>query len=426
MRRFYLQIYLGIVGMVLLLVLLALALWDLNPLEDAEERYSLETLRGIGEALSPPLEEGPEALRAALDPVLSRIDLDLTVYGPGGELLAQWGGEALPVPEPESGVDHWQNELSFQRIFAVKLADGRWFVGRPSEPIPEGDFALVVLLVILVGVSVGAYPFARSLTRRLERLRREVDSLAAGDLSARVPIEGKDAIADLARSLNQTASTIESLVQDQRRTLAAASHELRSPLARLRVAVELMSEERRPELLDGARADLKELDELIGEILLASRLEQERWADRFEPVDLLGVAAEEGARVGAEVRGDSVSLSAEPRLVRRVLRNLLENARRHGGEAEVAVHVAGYSGESGRIEVADRGPGVPEADREKIFEPFYRSEGWSEGQGGGVGLGLALVRQIARRHGGDAVCLPRDEGGSRFVVTLRNQDTQPA
>ncbi len=426
MRRFYLQIYLGIVGMVLLLVLVALALWDLNPLEDAEERYSLETLRGIGEALSPPLEAGPEALRAALDPLLSRIDLDLTVYGPDGELLAQWGAEALPVPEPESGVDHWQNELSFQRIFAVRLADGRWFVGRPSEPIPEGDFAAVVLLVILVGVSVGAYPFARSLTRRLERLRREVDSLAAGDLSARVPIEGKDAIADLARSLNQTASTIESLVQDQRRTLAAASHELRSPLARLRVAVELMSEEPRPELLEGARVDLRELDELIGEILLASRLEQERWADRFESVDLLGVAAEEGARVGAEVQGDSVSLSAEPRLVRRVLRNLLENARRHGGESEVAVHIAGYSGESGRIEVADRGPGVPEADREKIFEPFYRAEGWSEGQGGGVGLGLALVRQIARRHGGDAVCLPRDEGGSRFVVTLRNQDAQPA
>ncbi len=426
MRRFYLQIYFGIVGMVLLLVALSFLAWDLIPLEDAEDRYELETLQGLAEALIPPPEAGVAPLRAALDPVIARIELDLSVYDADGGLLTHWGPEPVAIPDPEQQASHWDQELALKPVFAVRLDDGRWLVGRPTRALPEGDFALVVILVILISVSIGAYPFARSLTRRVERLRREVESLAEGDLSARVPIEGKDALADLARSLNQTASTIENLVQDQRRTLAAASHELRSPLARLRVAVELMSEEPRPELLEGARADLRELDELIGEILLASRLEQERWADRFESIDLLGLAAEEGARFGAEVRGETVSLSAEPRLVRRILRNLLENARRYGEASAVAVQVHGASGESGTIEVADRGPGVAEQDRERIFEPFYRAEGWSEGQGGGVGLGLALVRQIARRHGGDAVCLPRDGGGTRFVVTLQNQDAAPA
>lgn len=426
MRRFYLQIYLGVVGMVLLLVVVSFLIWDLIPLEDAEDRFGLDSLGGLAEALIPPADSGNAGLREALDPVISRVDVDLSVYDGSGRLLTHWGSEPIPIPDLERSESHWESSFDFSRSFAVRLEDGRWVVGKPTRPLPEGDLALGVLLVILIGVSIGAYPFARSLTRRLERLRRDVESLAAGDLSARAPIEGDDAITDLARSLNRTATTLEELLETQRRTLAAASHELRSPLARLRVAVELLSSADRPELREGALADLRELDDLIGEILLASRLEQEHWADRFERVDLLGLAAEEAARVDAEVTGLPVFLRVEPRLARRTLRNLLENARRHGGAGPVDVQVSGVTDGEGRIEVADRGPGVTAQDRGRIFEPFYRCSGWAEGDGGGVGLGLALVRQIARLHGGEAVCLPRDGGGTRFVVTLRNQTTELA
>jgi signal transduction histidine kinase len=128
------------------------------------------------------------------------------------------------------------------------------------------------------------------------------------------------------------------------------------------------------------------------------------------------VAAEEAARVGASAAGEDLSVPGDERLLRRAVRNLLENARRYAGEG-VEVQVARRPDGGADVAVADRGPGVPEAWRERIFEPFFRLPGHAEREGG-VGLGLALVRQIAERHGGRARCEARDGGGSRFVISL--------
>jgi signal transduction histidine kinase len=158
-----------------------------------------------------------------------------------------------------------------------------------------------------------------------------------------------------------------------------------------------------------AARDIAELDALIGDLLLASRLDAERPLD-LEPVELLGLAAEEAARVGAAVDGDARIVQGDPRLLRRLLRNLLENARRYSADVEVVVGPS-------TIEVRDRGPGVPEADRERIFEPFYRPPGHREGDGG-VGLGLSLVLSITIRHGGRVWVAPREGGGSVFTLEL--------
>jgi signal transduction histidine kinase len=162
-------------------------------------------------------------------------------------------------------------------------------------------------------------------------------------------VEGRDEVADLARSFNRAADQIEQLVTAQRRQLAFASHELRSPLARLRVSLEMLTGE----------AALKE-------------------------------------RAARDLR--------------------LDNARRHGGGTGVEARVQRL-GTGARLTVADRGPGVPEAERERVFGPFYRPPGAPE-TGAGYGLGLALVRQIARAHGGNARCAPREGGGTTFEVTL--------
>lgn len=279
---------------------------------------------------------------------------------------------------------------------------------------PARDFHfLLVLLALLVGVA--AYPLVRQITRRLERLQHGVESLGAGDLSARVPVEGHDEVARLANSFNRAAGQIEQLVKANRALLANASHELRTPLARIRLAVELLKDSADPKRKIGLQQDIAELDWLVDEILLASRLDAVTEAVELQEVDLLALAAEECARYDcAQLEGTPGVIHADPRLLRRLLRNLLENAARHG-MPPTQVRIACDS-TTATITVWDGGRGVPPDEFENVFRPFYRPP--DGGQRGGTGLGLSLVRQIARRHGGDAGCAVMSEGRSCFLVTL--------
>lgn len=239
-------------------------------------------------------------------------------------------------------------------------------------------------------------------------------------------IEGRDEVATLACSFNRAADRIERLVNAQRSILASASHELRSPLARIRMALELLPGVERPELRLRLSRDIAELDELIDELLLASRLDTMDRLEHPEEVDLLALLAEEGLRTGAEVSGDPICIVGDPRMLRRLMRNLLENARRYAGGSPVEASISPLARDGARLCIADRGPGVPEHECEQIFEPFYRLAGHQEHNNSGVGLGLALVRQIARHHGGDARCRPRDGGGTCFEVDLLTTGSIPS
>ncbi|MGD9833231.1 MAG: ATP-binding protein [Piscinibacter sp.] len=337
------------------------------------------------------------------------------------------------------------------RISSVKLDDGRtlWIVrprlrppppgpGEPPGPrrdprggppddvllpfmppgLPRGVGVVVFLSVLFVAVAAGAYPVVRRLTRRLESLKRGVERFGAGQLDHRVVVSGRDEVAAVAASFNHAAARVEALVQSNKSLLANASHELRSPLARMKMAVSMLDEvspAQRDQLKREIETNVAELDALVEEVLLASRLDASETLDRRDSVDLLGLAAEEAARVDAEVDGPSLQVRGDERLLRRALRNLLENARRYGGD-EVKVELA-RTPAGAEARVCDRGPGVPETLRERIFEPFYRLPGHAE-QAGGVGLGLSLVRQIAQRHGGSVRCEARPGGGSVFVLAL--------
>src|SRR5262245_29781936 len=236
-------------------------------------------------------------------------------------------------------------------------------------------------------------------------------------------VEGDDEVARLAESFNRAAGRIEELVSAHKSLLANASHELRTPLARIRMTVELMKQSADPKRKRDLEQDISELDALIDEILLASRLSTVTEPSAGEDVDLLALATEECARYEeVELDGRPVTVRGDARLLRRMIRNLLENARRHGAPPiEVGLRVIGTTAE---LSVCDRGPGVPEAERDAVFLPFHSLAG--EGERAGSGLGLALVRQIARRHGGDATCVARQEPGSCFVVTLPVASQRPA
>jgi signal transduction histidine kinase len=259
----------------------------------------------------------------------------------------------------------------------------------------------------------------RRLTRRLEALQRGVETFGAGQLSHRVDAGGRDEVAAVATSFNRAAERIEALVASHRSLLANASHELRSPLARLKMALSLLETagpESRARLQAEIERNIRELDVLVEEVLLASRLDAPRETDPRERVALLPLAAEEASRVNAVVGGDDAVVQGDERLLRRALRNLLENAQRYGGGEPPEVSVVEGEREV-QLRVADRGPGIPEAERERIFQPFYRLPGHAE-QAGGVGLGLSLVRQIAQAHHGRVRCEPRAGGGSVFVLSL--------
>ncbi len=136
---------------------------------------------------------------------------------------------------------------------------------------------------------------------------------------------------------------------------------------------------------------------------------------------MLALLAEEGARTNAAVSGEPVSIQGNPRLLRRLVRNLLDNAERYAAESPVEASVVPMAKVGARLRVEDRGPGVAAEERERIFEPFYRPSGLRSLSDRGVGLGLALVRQIAQHHRGDAQCLPREGGGTCFEVTLHTR-----
>jgi signal transduction histidine kinase len=286
---------------------------------------------------------------------------------------------------------------------------------------PDGLGLAALLLLLLLAVAAGAWPVVRRLTRRLESLQRGVEAFGAGALHQRVAEEGRDEVAALAASFNHAAARIEALLRSHQSLLANASHELRSPLARLKMALSLLDDAtpaQRDTLRREMAANIAELDVLVEEVLLASRLGAAVAELPVEPVDLLALTAEEAARQGVAAEGLEVSVPGDERLLRRAVRNLLENAHRYGGAAQgIRVQVLRVDQGAAEIRVCDRGPGIPPEWRERIFEPFFRLPGHAE-QEGGVGLGLALVRQIAERHGGQARCEPREGGGSCFVLRL--------
>ena len=414
MRRLFVQIYATVVGIIVLFaVLIAIGWRTLGPPHDEERRFVTGVAGVLGRAL-PSSDAPPAELETALAALARDFDVRLTLRAADGRVLASSGAE---LPAPGSSETGPFLEGAKHNQFGLRLPDGRTLtVARRHDP--AGGLFMVVALAS--AIALGAYPVVRRITHRLERLRAQVDALGAGELSARVEVRGKDEIASLAASFNQAAERIEKLVGAQRNALASASHELRSPLARIRVAIELVEGAAGDALRARVAPDVSELDALIGEILLASRLDAlapGQALERREPVDLLGLAAEEAARTGAQVSGEPVLVEGDPNLLRRLVRNLLENARRHARGSAVEVHVA-RARSGAALSVADRGPGVPESERERIFEPFYRPAGARESRDGSFGLGLALVRQIARHHGGDARCRPRDGGGTVFEVEL--------
>jgi signal transduction histidine kinase len=410
MRRLRTQIYLSILASLVLVVIVAGIVWRVS----APARPQGEPLGLAGELVAaalPPPQAPPEQQAEALRALAARFGTDLALFDPARRPIAATG---RPLPPPRwRGGEGWIRGTR-PPAFAVSLPDGRWLVMRPAGPGRNPVLGLMLFLgAVTLAVGIGAYPVVRRLTGRLERLQQGVETLGAGKLGTRVAIEGKDEVAQLAASFNRAAAKIEELIGAHRLLLANASHELRTPLARIRLGIELLR--KNPEARVDLDRDIAELDGLIDEILLASRLDSSQALDAVEEIDLLALLAEECARYEeAALDGAVVHVRGDPRLLRRLIRNLLENARRHGmPPIRVALR---RDNDNAVFDVIDEGPGIPEEERMRVFTPFYRARGARESAG--AGLGLSLVRQIAELHGGSAAVAALPSGKSCFRVTL--------
>ena len=414
MHRLYLRIYLAVLASLAAFALVSGFLW--RQLGDAGPAgHAFEIAGTLAQNVLPPAGAPGAEQQAALERIAANLKADVALFAADRSRLAAVG-DSLPAPDTGRERSGWLRRWGDPPAGAIHLPDGRWLVARARHDRHRPLFGLFFMLALVaIAVAVGAYPVVRRLTGRLERLQAGVESLGAGDLSARVKVEGRDEVAQLARSFNRAAGRIEELVGAHKSFLANASHELRTPLTRIRMAVELLKENVDPRRKRELEQDIVELDTLIDEILTASRLDVVG-AGASEEVDLLALASEECARYEeAQLTGEPVTVLGDSRLLRRLIRNLLENARRHGvPPVEVRVSRVGGGAE---LRVTDHGPGVPDSEREGVFQPFHRFGG--TGERAGAGLGLALVRQIARRNGGDARYVAGAPSGGSFVVTLR-------
>jgi len=418
MKRLYLRIYLAVIASIVLSVFLAGIAWKMfGDREDFFERHEffVEAAKAMLPPASAPRAEQQRALRR-----WRRLSgIDLVLLDRDGQVIAGAGRVELG---PARGGRFRRMRDSWQRR-SVALGDGRILIGQHNRARrwfhgPQG--LLIILGLIGFAVMIAAWPLVRRLTRNLEQLEAGVAAFGAGDLARRVSVKGRDEVARLAETFNQSAERIEHLVTSNKTMLVNASHELRSPLARLRMAIEAIDERAPDALREEINRNVRELDQLVEEILTASRLDVNGApASEFTDVDLVALAAEECVRADAELdmKGDVTLVRGDEKLLRRLLRNLLENAARYGGGTKADVSIAVLPTGKVTLSVCDRGPGVPPGDRERIFEPFYRRAGASEASGG-VGIGLALVRQIAEAHGGTVRCEEREGGGACFLVEL--------
>ncbi len=413
MRHLYIKIYLAfllIMAVVAILAPLSWWLFDQNP----KEKRIYDTLSKLAAKAVPPIDVPLTVQQQEIDALAVDLNLRLTLYDAQNQHIVS-SDEPLP-PSQKRRISDRQFTRGFDPMIYLLLPDKRsLIIARRNHE--HSYVPLLMLFSAFIIFSLGIYLLAKRLTGRLERLRTAVDRLGEGDMGVRVAVEGKDEIAELAKRFNHAAERIEQLVHAQKNLLATASHELRTPLTRMHMALNLFMENPKPELERELTKNIQELDHLIDEVLLASKLDTIDQLQHIETVDLLGLLAEEAIHYQVDISGESAMVEGDAYLLRRLIRNLLENARRYGGEIPPEFSVK-QQDSMVILTACDRGSGVPESERTHIFDAFYRPQYIPEGAHGGAGLGLSLVKQIAEQHQGSVACHPRHGGGTCFEVRL--------
>ncbi len=390
----------------------------------------------FGQIQSMELEEAREAYEAG-GPAQLRIFLDrLHRYVHGNHYLTDANGrDVLTGADRSALLASAEMEGARPRrmhgpvIVMAKSPDGlyRWVVEMKPPPMEIRSY-LPYYALILGAVALVCWLLALNIASPLHSLARTVDRFGAGDLTARVGWKRKDELGNLGRAFDRMAERIATLMAAERRLLQDVSHELRSPLARLSFAAELVrTAEDREAAVARLKKEIQRLTDLVGTLIQVTRAEGDPLATSPDKLRLNELVDEvvEDCRVEAEARGCKIGLAdsaqldvwGDRELLRRAIENVVRNSIRHAPPAsEVNVELES-SKEAARISVRDYGPGVPEDALTKIFQPFFRVDDSRDSATGGVGLGLAIAKRAVGVHHGD-VWARNAEPGLQVCIEL--------
>ena len=438
MARLHSRIYLHFLGVLLVVAMTTGVVFALGARDAFRREMAPRMTRHLASLVGERIGD-PAALTARLNQIHDDLHVAVRVRDLDGRVIAAAGDE-LPSLTPAEQADVRAGRVVVRprpmgfAAAAIRDPASGAIVGFVEGAVPRHMGALplwrpllVVALALLV-VAIATRPLAQRISRPVERLTEAARRLGGGDLAARAPAGGAharrtDEITELTRAFNEMAERVERLVRADKELLANVSHELRSPLARIRLALALLprdaDDDRR---LRDIERDLAELDRLVDDVLTTARLEATGLPARLGTVDARALLADVAERARHDpltatvpVRladGPAVTLTGDEALLRRALWNLVENAAKYG--APPVTLFAGLDGERVVLGVEDEGAGVAPADCERVFAPFYRGDAarTPEASGAGrrgVGLGLTLARQVAEVHGGAIAITPGSE-----------------
>ncbi len=436
MARLHSRIYVHFVGVLLVVAVITAAVFALGARDAIHRELPLRITHHLA-ALAEERFDDPAALATRLRHVHDTLRLDVCVRDTEGRVIAAAGNPLPTLRRGEAARVRAGAVITRRHPFgftAVPLRDRSGVVVGTVEAAAPHPFgappfwrpALIVAAALLV-IAGATHPLAQRISRPLERLTEAARRFGSGDLSVRVPADPRharraDEITEMTDAFNDMADRVERLVRAEKELLANVSHDLRSPLARIRVALALLPGEvaADPRFRDVER-DLAELDHLIEDVLTTARLEATGLPTHLGGVEARALLAELAERARHDpltatlavgvADGSPIDLTADEALLRRALWNLVENAAKYG--APPITLAATVEDDQVTFSVSDAGPGIAPADRDRVFAPFYRGDAARTPAGAddarrGVGLGLAFARRVADVHGGTVTI---DDGG---------------
>ena len=356
----------------------------------------------------------PSELAERMERLAQRLRGRLTLFDANGAVVRSTVEPTLPGPTKEElrelKSEKWA--LAWRRI-VVRSDDGAMIgVYVPDSFGSPWSFILPIGAGVLIVVAGASLWFTRRLVRPLEELAEAARKFGGGNTEARVHLDREDELGDVGRAFDDMADRTSALISSQRQLMADVSHELRTPLARIRVALELAAEDpvAAKDVLADVGTDLDEIDQLIADILTTARLDSDQANLARSPIGVAELAENAVSRFEArhpgrtlerQIEDSDQAIECDPVLLRRALDNLLDNAAKYS-DAPVSLQVV-PNGSSVTFAVVDKGIGMSADDLERAGTPFWRSDVSRTRKTGGVGLGLALARRIARAHGGDVI-----------------------